>query len=128
MADEKAAIPSFTRKFDSQAVEIDGELYEIRQMAGDRSEEFYCEMADRVVVKDSTIVGFRNLSNTFTDLLSRCLFGPDGNLVSVSELKTWPGVLLKSLHDMAMKLNGLDKQSIEQEKNGSKAGGDTGTD
>ena len=59
--------------------------------------------------KEGKPSGFENLAEMAPLLVSLCLTRPDGQVVTVEEVKTFPAKVLKALHETAKDINDLGK-------------------
>ena len=112
----------FSLKLKSEVVTIetkDGteEDYEIVEMSGEGLEEYFNGARDKIIMDNGKVVGMKDFTGLYTSLLRITLKGPDGKFVPLTQLKAWPASVQKGLFEIAQKLNGLDKDSVEEAKN-----------
>ncbi len=104
---------SIKTKFEPVVIVGDDDVevtYKLCQLTGEQADDFRVSQAAKVELdKDGNVVKFNDFTGQFTDLLCRCLKGPDGKLVAKDVLKTWPDETLQELHKVALKLNKMDR-------------------
>lgn len=66
--------------------------------------------------KRGNVIGFKSVRGLEADLISRCLYDEENNLVSAKEMLNWPPTILKCLAKDCQELNGLTDESEEAEK------------
>jgi hypothetical protein len=104
---------SIKTKFEPVVIVGDDDVevtYKLCQLTGEQADNFRASQAAKVELdKDGNVTKFNDFTGQFTDLLCRCLKGPDGVLVAKAVLNTWPDETLQELHKAALKLNKMDK-------------------
>jgi hypothetical protein len=112
-------MPTFSIKTKFEPVTIVGDddievTYKLCQLTGEQADDFRASQAAKVELdKDGNVVKFNDFTGQFTDLLCRCLKGPDGKLVTKAVLNTWPDEVLQEIHKAALKLNKMDREEGE---------------
>jgi len=93
--------------------------YELREMDGDAQGDYLDSIADKMKYdKEGKPCGLKTFKGLKEGLLNRCLFDSEGKVVTMKELKQFPGTALTVLFEAAQKLSGLDLESKEGIKNG----------
>jgi hypothetical protein len=106
-ADSAATPRKFSTKRKEVVVEIDDQLYTVREMTGTQLDAWRTQMGNRITTdaKGNPRVG--NFDRLTASLLVLCLFKPDGSAVGLPEVSSWPASLQKELFDICQDLNGL---------------------
>lgn len=93
--------------------------YILRCMEGFEREKYIDEFSAKVRFDAAgKPLGLKNYKGMETDLLSRCLWTPDGKRVPREWVNGLPPTVLSSLYKRAEKLCSLDKGSRQAAKNG----------
>ena len=90
------------------------EEYTLRKLTGDGLSDYLNRQRVKVDAKHGNLKEFSGL---FSDLLSRCLFDPKGDLVPAKVINSWPSDMGMDIYKRALKLNGMGKNAEEEAKN-----------
>jgi hypothetical protein len=93
------------------------EHYTLREMVGDELAKWKDGQKARFEKdKRGNVVGFKSVRGLEADLISRCLYDKENNLVPAKEMTNWPPTILKGLAKDCQDLNGLTDEAEEAEK------------
>jgi len=85
--------------------------YQILKFTAAAREEYLNDMQERLEVvfdaEGNQSTNIKNHEGMRAILLSRCLKGPDGKLVSYDEVQSWPSTAVDDIHEQAQEFNGL---------------------
>jgi len=91
--------------------------YKLIEMDGERRGAYTEASSSLMEVEDGRVKKILSYKKMDVLLLSYCLFGPDGKLVSEEELLSYPASVLEQLRKEARKLNKLDEEDRQKIKN-----------
>jgi len=110
---------SLTLTLKVREVKIDDQVYTVRELNGTERGAYLNSVGGRVIINDQgKAVGMKDFTGLEALLLKRCLYGPDGVLVTEKTLATWPASVLGTLFDIAKDLSALNEESkkkVEEE-------------
>jgi hypothetical protein len=109
----------FTLERKTQAVEIDGEQYVLRELNGQERDKYLNGLGARLVTvgDNQSIKNFDGLQASLLNLSLKKCAGDELQPVLVSTIQNWPASVQKALFDVAQKLSGLDKEEASAEGN-----------
>jgi len=88
--------------------------YTLREMTAAQRDRYLDGISGRMRLgPDGKSVGIKKFDGMQADLLSLCLFGPDGNLAAADEIQKWPSSVVGQLFTMAQEINSLDGKVLE---------------
>lgn len=97
------------------------QTYQLREMTAAQRDVYLDGISSRMRLgPDGKSVGIKKFDGMQADLLSLCLFGPDGKLVPTAEIQKWPSSVVGQLFSLAQEINRLDGKSLSE--NSSKNG------
>jgi len=115
----------FSLKTKSTPVTLEDEnglevVYQVHQLTGASADELRAAQAAKLVLDmEGNVKEIKDYTGQYTEILSRCLKDPKGQLVTRAVLNTWPDEALKGLYDIAIDINGMKaKEVAEDPKNG----------
>lgn len=83
------------------------EEYTIREMNGQQRDLHMNATGNRVRWVDGKTAGIKDFNGMQADLLTRCLYGPDGKIVTAGAIQAWPATLVSALYKRAQALNAI---------------------
>jgi hypothetical protein len=104
-------------KFEEVTLESDaGEVvYTIHQLTGAQADDYRAAQAAKLKLDGAgNVIEITDFKGQFTELLKRCVKGPDGKLVEFSTLGGWPDETLQGLHAIAMTINKMNQDKDEE--------------
>jgi hypothetical protein len=111
---------SLIRKEEKVVIEISPGVeknFILREMIGDELAKWKDGQKARFEKdKRGNVVGFKSVRGLEADLISRCLYDKENNLVPAKEMTNWPPTILKGLAKDCQDLNGLTDEAEEAEK------------
>jgi hypothetical protein len=91
--------------------------FTLREMVGDELGKWKDGQKARFEKdKRGTVIGFKTVRGLEADLICRCLYDEENNLVPAKEMLNWPPTILKGLAKDCQDLNGLTDEAEEAEK------------
>ena len=106
---------SFSLKFETIPIDIDGKEYELREL----SEEGHDAYLNHVTAGadfdgEGKIKKFKSMSGMKTGVLCHSLFDLDAKkFVSATELNKWPSKVIDALYERCVELSGLGEDAEE---------------
>lgn len=93
--------------------------YRIKEMTGTERDRYLNVMGSKVKTDaNGKATGIRDFTGIMTALICRCLYGPDGKLVTEKEISEWPSSAQKKIFERCQAVNGLgDEKNVEAVKN-----------
>lgn len=120
MADE---VLRLSLKLREVPVELEGEngevkKWKIRELNGTQRNEYLNKMSSRVKMdKNGKSIGIKSFDGFQADLLSKCLYDEEGELVEAEDIESLPSNTQQKLFEKAQEISGLSVSSGEIEKN-----------
>lgn len=88
--------------------------YKLQEMTAAQRDRYLDGITGRMRLgPDGKSVGIKKFDGMQADLLSLCLFGPDGNLVAADEIQKWPSSVVGQLFTLAQQVNHLEGKAME---------------
>lgn len=112
----------FTTTRKEQKIEIEDESgqpqeYIVREMMGVDRDLYMTFMSGKFRVDErGKVVGMKDFNGLQSDLIRRCLYGPDGKPVEERKIKLWPASLQNAVHKLCRQINALDDDQEDVEK------------
>jgi len=112
-----------TERVEIQLADAEGkeQTYCLREMTAADRDRYLDGISGRMrIAPDGKSLGVKKFDGMQADLLSLCLFGPDGKLVAADEIQKWPSSVVGQLFIIAQQINRLDGKSAldDPAKNG----------
>lgn len=103
--------PSFTIKLKEKPVLIDDQPFTLKELTGSQRDIYLNENAGRLRIDPTTgqTKGFKDYKGIHTDLLSKCMYDPEGKVVTKVFLNELPASVVTGLFQLANELNKLDE-------------------
>jgi hypothetical protein len=104
-------------KFEEVVLESDaGEvLYSIHQLTGAQADDYRAAQAAKLKLDGAgNVIEITDFKGQFTELLKRCVKGPDGKLVDLATIGSWPDETLQGMHEVALKINKMNQEKDEE--------------
>jgi len=100
--------------------------YQLKEFNSQQREIFLTNMRGRMsgTGKEATITNFEGMH---ASLLTKCLYAPDGKLVTAETLNKWPASVVSELFKAGQAINGLDKAAVDSAKNDLEAKKESGS-
>ena len=90
----------------------------LRELIGKQRNKYMNKMTDRIRISpQGKVLGMKNFDGMQADLLSKCLYNDQDELVSVEEIEELPASTQQALFQKAQELSGLNQEQDEDEKN-----------
>ncbi len=100
----------FSGRIKSRPVDINGVLYELREMKAAARDRYMDKLSQRLKVNPKgDIIGINKFDGMQIDLLTQCLFDPEGKAVTDVILKEWPSGDVQGMFQAAQEINHLRK-------------------
>lgn len=110
---------SLARKEQPIELEVDENTvlaYKIKEMTGADRDRYYNTLTKKTVQDNSgQTTKILDYSGVYSLLLSYTLFDADDQLVKESIIQSWPDSVQQSLHEIARKINNMDKKPDSDE-------------
>ncbi len=115
----KSALKKYTKNLKEKKIDIDDQVYTLREMTGLARDKWRNDQKKRIEVsKDGQSATVRDHRNVQAELITLCLFDPSGQPVPVDEIAQWPSSLQEDLFQECQTLNTLTAEAIEEAKKG----------
>lgn len=96
---------------DENGVEV---VYQVHQLTGASADALRAAQAAKLVLdSEGNVKEIKDFTGQYTEILTRCLKDPKGDLVSKSVLDSWPDEALKGLYEIAIDVNGMKPKAAE---------------
>lgn len=108
---------SYTRTLKEEEVDIDGEMYKIREMNGEDRDKWLNNWYSRMRTDEKgNILGIQQYQDAQAYLISLCLFDPQSKPVPITEIRKFPGSMQRGLFDQCQEINGGTAKAEEELK------------
>lgn len=94
-------------------------VYTLRELTGRQRDEYHQATAKRMKYDaKGSPAGVKDFVGMQADLITLCLYDPQGRLVTPEDVSGWPATTQAALFDMAQEINGLevDEETLEKLK------------
>ena len=90
----------------------------LKELIGKQRNKYMNKMTDRIRISpQGKVLGMKNFDGMQADLLSKCLYNAEGELVTVDEIEELPASTQQALFQKAQDLSGLNQTEDDEEKN-----------
>ncbi len=114
--DVPVPVRRLTTKRKEMVVDIDGDLYTVREMTGTQLDSWRTQMGTRITTDAKGNARVGNFDRITASLLILCVIDPNGKPISLPVVSGWPATLQKELFDLCQQINGLTPEGEEATK------------
>src|SRR5690606_21907986 len=88
--------------------------YYLREMWGTARDEYLDSLTKRMDFgADGKATRMKSFKGLQANLIARCLYNSDNELVTMDEIQSWPSSVQSKLYAKAREINGLDEEETE---------------